>query len=153
MEDIAAIVCEKLLAEAQKSASASRVVLNYVDVGNYFNFEIVIRQVSHGRYSFNHSSKEKIFTVTTKNVSTVIDMIVTRLREIIDCKYATSREVKVVHEIEDGEPFVLWRTYKYFQDTPHDEAQFKQLRIELEEATRVAWDGVVDVRDVCKDQR
>ncbi len=38
-----------------------------------------------------------------------------------------------------------------FDDIPritHDESQFKQLRSELEEAARVAWDGVVDVRDV-----
>ena len=35
-----------------------------------------------------------------------------------------------------------------FDGIAHDDAQFKQLRSELEEAARVAWNGVVDVRGV-----
>ena len=75
-------------------------------------------------------------------------MIVTRMREIIDCEYATSRTVKILHETEGDESVVLWRAYTFFDGIPHDEAQFGRLRSELEEATRVAWNGVVDVRDV-----
>ena len=89
-----------------------------------------------------------MFTVTAKNVATVTDIIVTRMRDIIDCEYATSRTVKILHETEGDESVVLWRAYTYFDGIPHDEGQFAQLRRELEEAARVAWDGVVDVRDV-----
>ena len=148
MDDVAAIIYGNIRADAQKSASASRVVLTYRGVGTYDTMEVVIRRVAHGFYSFNHSSKEKLFTVTAKNVATVIDMIVARMREVIDCEYATSRTVKILHDTEEDKSLVLWQAYLFFDGIAHDDAQFKQLRSELEEAARVAWNGVVDVRGV-----
>ena len=70
---------------------------------------------------------------------------------IVDSINVYSRTVKVLHDAQEGECIVLWEANMEFDDIPritHDESQFKQLRSELEEAARVAWDGVVDVRDV-----
>ena len=75
-------------------------------------------------------------------------MIVARMREVIDCEYATSRTVKILHDTEQDKSLVLWQAYLFFDGIAHDDAQFKQLRSELEEAARVAWNGVVDVRGV-----
>ena len=150
MEDVAAIIYDKIVAGAQKSASASRVVLTYCDVGAFESYTVTINKVSHGYYAFNHSCKRKVFMVTAKNVCTVIDMIVMRMREIMDCKYAFSRTVRVLHDLEEYENLPLWCALTHFHGNPHDESQFDKLRSELEEAARVAWNGVVNVHEVRK---
>ena len=148
MDDVAAIVYKKIVADAQESASASRVVLTYRDVGIFEVLEITIRRVAHGYYTFNHVSKETACTVTAKNFSCVVDMIVARMRGTVNCNYAYSRAVKVLHDTPEDECLVLWEAKTAFDGIPHDEAQFERLRSELEEAARVAWNGVVDVCDV-----
>ena len=75
-------------------------------------------------------------------------MIVARMRGTVNCNYAYSRAVKVLHDTPEDECLVLWEAKTAFDGIPHDEAQFERLRSELEEAARVAWNGVVDVRDV-----
>ena len=147
MDDIASVICEKIEADAHESASASRVVLTYRRAGIFYELEVTIRRVAFGHFAFNHASEKTTCTVTAKNFSCVADMIVARIRNTIDCINVYSRTVKVLHDPPDDECVVLWEARTVFDGIEHDESQFKQLRSELEEAARVAWDGVVDVRD------
>lgn len=121
MDDVAAIVYEKIVADAQESASASRVVLTYRDVGVFDTMEVIIRRVAHRFYAFNHVSKETVCTITAKNFSCEAEMIVARMRDTIDSNYAYSRAVKVLHDTPDDECIILWQANTVFDGISHDE--------------------------------
>ena len=55
MDDVAAIIYNNIKADAQKSASACRVVLSYESIGKFSTMSVVIRRVAHGYYEFDHA--------------------------------------------------------------------------------------------------
>ena len=59
----------------------------------------------------------------------------------MDDEHAITRSVRVLHFSQKHGPVELWGAHKEFEkDEKHDGEQFEQLRSELDEAARVAWE-------------